>query len=64
MYLTDTLAGKFKASNMQDLSNKKVDIRDIVDLKNWSRDLKLNCVNWKCVIRIVYGGFTKNFKLL
>ena len=63
-YFTDTLSVNVKASKIRDLSNKKAAITEILSLKNWSRDLELETIDWKLVFKNMYGGFTKNLKLL
>ena len=63
-FFTDTLPTKFKASKIRDLSNLKVDMTEILSLKNWSRDLGLELIDWKSVFKNMYGGFTKNLKLI
>ena len=37
---------------------------EILQLKSWVRDMGLEYVDWKKVFKIMYGGFTKNFKLI
>ena len=63
-FFTDTLTGNFKASNIRKYYHKTADIMNIVPLKSWTNDLGVGNVDWKYVFKNMYGGFTKNVKLL
>ena len=62
-FYTDHI-GSLKASKIRDLSHIKINVLEILSLKNWARDLGLEFVDLNEVFKNMYGGFTKNFKLI
>ena len=63
-FFTGDTAGNLKASKIRDLGSSKLDCYDILALQNWAKDLGTDPIDWSRVFMIMYGGFTKNFKLL
>ena len=63
-FFTDTLPGNFKASNIRKYYHNTTDMMNIVPLKTWSRDLGVDNIDWNDVFKNLYGGFTKNLKLV
>ena len=63
-YFTDATAKTLKAGKIRDYTLIKINSEDILSLKNWSRDLGESDIIWKAVFSKLYGGFTKNFKII
>ena len=43
---------------------RKTVLEELLPLKAWGRDLGFVNIGWKGVFKVMYGGFTRNFKLL
>ena len=62
-FFTDFESRKMKAALIRDFIQKKINILDILPLQNWTRDLKIDSIDWNKVFKSLYS-FSKNFKLI
>ena len=63
-FYTDSGTEGLKAKNIRDISVKKMEFNEILPLNNWARELGNISIEWKLVFRNLYGGFTKNHKIV
>ena len=64
-YINHT-SSQLKCQKIRKFITSKVDLNDILPLKTWTTALGLNAngIDWKQVFKILYSGFTKNYKLI
>ena len=63
-FFTDKFHGNIKASKIRDVCRHQTVLADLLPLKAWDRNLGSVDIDWKGVFKVMYGGFTRNFKLL
>ena len=64
-FFTDlNLYGNIKASKIRTACRRQTVLAELLPLKAWVRDLGSANIDWNGVFKVMYGGFTRNFKLL